>query len=121
MKKNKKFLVFWVLCLVIATTFSGCSADPDAEWKNAEKVLRLPGEEYVVEYYIRYLEGNEFMLDEEISAIEKYAEVHPDEYKGMNDPIILKVDGREDPFIVYTDDEGNIKTTDGKTLGKIDR
>ena len=113
---KKIFAVFMVLIVgVIATS---CT-DRDSVWKQA-RVLRLDSKAEVLQYYERFAGGEEFMLDEEVEALKAYEQLHPEEFKEMNHPLIIKLEGEVDAFIIYTDNEGNVKTTKGETLGTID-
>lgn len=117
----KRFLMITAILCVLMTACSQPAApavsDPDDVWKKGI-ALELPDEEIVLPYYKEFLDGTHFMIADEYEGLEMYASLHPEEYQQMRNPCLLRVPG-SDSFIVYTDDQGNIKTTTGKTLGTI--
>ena len=120
--KNKRTKIF-IICLALAVSMgvsaTSCSTNQDSAWKQA-RVLNLSEKEEILPYYKSFVAGDEQMLDEEYEALKAYEQLHPEEYRKMNYPLILKLEDESEAFIIYTDNEGNVKTSKGETLGTID-
>lgn len=108
--------VVFVIVVIIAAFATGTkySTKKELEFRFAP-VLEIPEEKLYYDVYTSYAAGLIYMDEAQYKALEAFAELKPEMFQKMESPFPVRAKGKA-PVIVYTDDQGVVKVTDGETV-----
>ena len=111
----KKHIIAVAMSLLLVGCMTACTTKRD-DWKRA-KVMQLPEEKVVFDFYNRTLSGDEPRNETEVSAADQAAAWYEAETgKKAFNPVVIKVEGEAENILVFTDENGQVTTSDGRIL-----
>lgn len=111
---KKITLVISCIVIIIVVLATGCRATEES-WETIQGLVEIP-EEYLVSYYEDYIEKDYPLNDVKVRILKRYESENPDQYKNFKKPLPVKVNGQDKNIILFSDEEGNIYSTQN---GKI--
>ena len=107
--------VVFVIVVIIAAFATGTRYSTKKYEFRFAPVLEIPEEKLYYDVYTSYAAGLIYMDEAQYKALEAFAELKPEMFQKMESPFPVRAKGKA-PVIVYTDDQGVVKVTDGETV-----